>query len=46
MSSRKFKDDAILAWSVDDFEQLNDLAKSRNIASNVPYAPLLVATSF
>lgn len=30
MSSRKFRNDAILAWSVDDFEQLNDLAKARN----------------
>jgi hypothetical protein len=31
MSSRFFKDDAILAWSVDDFEQLNELIQNSRI---------------
>ena len=31
MSSKFFKDDAILAWSVDDFEQLNELVQNSSI---------------
>jgi len=31
MSSRFFKDDAILAWSVDDFEQFNELIQNSSI---------------
>jgi|APGre2960657404_1045060.scaffolds.fasta_scaffold00166_32 hypothetical protein len=31
MSSRFFKDDAILAWSVDDFEQLNESVRNSGI---------------
>ena len=34
MSSRFFKDDAILAWSVDDFEQLNEILQ--NTGFNLP----------
>ena len=31
MSSRFFKDDAILAWSVDDFEQLNESVRNSSV---------------